>query len=109
MSLALKHKFTSRLSLNIRASDLFQSTDQRFRVDTDTLRDHNDISMHQRRVYVGLRYIFGGVTGNDALRNALQAAGVNPELQTTKDAMRLMQEQQSKQSQQEKTATEKKD
>jgi hypothetical protein len=40
---------------------------------------------------VGLRYTFGGVTGNDAVRNALQSAGVNVDSQAARDAMRMMQ------------------
>jgi len=31
------------------------------------------------------------VTGNDAVRNALQAAGVPPDSQVARDAMRMMQ------------------
>lgn len=96
VNLALEHKFSPRLSLNIRANDVFQTTDQHFRVDTDTVRDRTDVAVHQRRVYVGLRYTFGGVTGNDAVRNAMQAAGVNPDSQVARDAMRMMQMQQSK-------------
>jgi hypothetical protein len=109
VSLALEHKFSPRLSLNIRANDVFQSTDQKFLIDTDTLRDRTDVAVHQRRVYVGLRYTFGGVTGNDAVRNALQAAGVNPDSQVAKDAMRMMQGQPSQPSQPAKPAPEKKD
>lgn len=96
VNLALEHKFSPRLSLNVRANDVLRGTDQHYRVDTDILRDRTDVSVHQRRLYVGLRYSFGGVTGNDAVRNALQAAGVNPDSQVAKDAMRMMQGQQSK-------------
>jgi outer membrane receptor protein involved in Fe transport len=109
VNLALEHKYTPRLSLNIRANDAFQSADQRYRVETDTLRERTDVTVHQRRVYVGLRYTFGGVTGNDAVRNALQAAGVNPDSQVAKDAMRMMQGQQNKPSQPDKPVPEKKD
>jgi hypothetical protein len=42
-------------------------------------------------LYAGLRYTFGGVTGNDAVRNALQSAGVPMDSQVARDAMRLMQ------------------
>ncbi|MYM39465.1 outer membrane beta-barrel family protein [Duganella qianjiadongensis] len=108
VNLALEHKFSPRLSLNLRANDVFRGTDQRYRVDTDVLRDHNDVNVHQRRLYVGLRYTFGGVAGNDAVRNALQAAGVNPDSQVAKDAMRMMQGQQSKPEVTEKPAAEKK-
>ncbi|MCG2584763.1 outer membrane beta-barrel family protein [Massilia sp. TS11] len=108
--LALEHKFSPRLSLNIRANDVFQGTDQRFRTETDTLRDRTDVQVHQRRVYVGLRYTFGGVTGNDAVRNAMQAAGMNPDSQAAKDAMRMIQMHQPKPpAQPEKPAQEKKD
>jgi hypothetical protein len=44
-----------------------------------------DITVHQRRVYAGLRYNFGGTTGNDAVRNALQQAGVPLDSQAAKD------------------------
>jgi hypothetical protein len=109
VNLALEHKFTPRLSLNIRANDVLQSTDQRFRVDTATLRERTDVQVHQRRLYAGLRYTFGGVTGNDAVRNAMQAAGMNPDSQAAKDAMRMMQGQQDKPAQPAKPAPEKKD
>lgn len=111
VNLALEHKFSPRLSLNIRANDVLQTTDQRFRVDTATLRERTDVQVHQRRLYMGLRYTFGGVTGNDAVRNAMQAAGMNPDSQAAKDAMRMMQGQQSQQdkpTQPEKPAPEKK-
>ncbi|MES2129164.1 MAG: outer membrane beta-barrel family protein [Pseudomonadota bacterium] len=93
LNLAYEHKFNPRLSLNVRANDVLSTTDQKFRVDTSTLRDRTDTAVHQRRVYVGLRYTFGGTTGNDAVRNALQAAGVPLDSQVAKDAMRLMQPQ----------------
>ena len=91
LNLAYEHKFSPRLSLNIRANDVLGSTDQKFRVETSTLRDRTDTAVHQRRVYVGLRYSFGGTTGNDSVRNALQAAGVPLESQAAKEAIRLMQ------------------
>lgn len=93
-NLAYEHKFDQRLSLNIRANDLLRSTDQKFRVSTDTLLDRTDTRVHQRRLYVGLRYTFGGVTGNDAVRNALQSAGVNMDSEAAKNAMRMVQTQQ---------------
>jgi outer membrane receptor protein involved in Fe transport len=91
MNLAYEHKVSPRLSLNIRANDVLESTGQKFRVETDTLRDRTDTTVHQRRVYVGLRYTFGGTTGNDAVRNALQAAGVNPDSPQAREAMKMMQ------------------
>jgi outer membrane receptor protein involved in Fe transport len=90
MHLAYEHKFSPRLSLNVRANDVLRSSDQKFRVDTPTLRDTTDTVVNQRRVYVGMRYTFGGVTGNDAVRNALQSAGVNVDSQAARDAMRMM-------------------
>jgi outer membrane receptor protein involved in Fe transport len=95
MNVALEHKFSPRLSLNIRANDVLRSTDQKFRVDTDLLRDYTNTTVHQRRMYVGLRYTFGGVTGNDAVRNALQAAGVPLDSQAARDALRMVQSQQT--------------
>ncbi|MGB9108404.1 MAG: outer membrane beta-barrel family protein, partial [Telluria sp.] len=79
LNLAYEHKFDKRLALTVRANDVLRSTDQKFRVETDVLRDRTDTTVHQRRIYLGLRYTFGGTTGNDAVRNALQAAGVNPD------------------------------
>jgi hypothetical protein len=38
-----------------------------------------------------LRYTFGGTTGNDAVRNALQAAGVNPDSPAAREAIKMMQ------------------
>jgi outer membrane receptor protein involved in Fe transport len=93
LNLAYEHKFSPRLSLNMRANDVLSTTDQKFRVDTSTLRDRTDTAVHQRRLYVGLRYTIGGTTGNDAVRNALQAAGVPLDSQVAKDAMKLMQPQ----------------
>src|SRR5450830_1051979 len=91
LNLAYEHKLSPRLSLNLRANDLLRSTDQKFRVDTDILRDRTDTAVHQRRLYAGLRYTFGGVTGNDAVRNALQSAGVNPDSPQAREAMKMMQ------------------
>ena len=91
LNLAYEHKFSPRLSFNMRANDVLRSTDQKFRVDTDILRDRTDTAVHQRRLYAGLRYTFGGVTGNDAVRNALQSAGVNPDSPQAREAMKMMQ------------------
>jgi outer membrane receptor protein involved in Fe transport len=91
MNLTYEHKFSPRLSLNVRANDVLRSSDQKFRVDTPTLRDQTDTIVNQRRVYVGLRYTFGGVTGNDAVRNALQSAGVNADSPAAREAIRMMQ------------------
>jgi outer membrane receptor protein involved in Fe transport len=91
INLAYEHKFNPRLSLNVRANDVLRSTRQAFRVDTGLLRDHTDTTVQQRRLYVGLRYSFGGVTGNDAVRNAMQAAGVNPDTPAAREAMRALQ------------------
>lgn len=93
MTMTYEHKFTPRLSLNLRANDVLRTSDIKNRVETPTLRDSTDINMHQRRLYVGLRYTFGGVTGNDAVRNALQSAGVSLDSQAARDAMRMMQGQ----------------
>ncbi|WP_426178164.1 TonB-dependent receptor domain-containing protein [Massilia sp. TWR1-2-2] len=95
IGMAYEHKFTPRLSLNVRANDVLRSSDQKFRVDTPTLRDQTDTIVNQRRVYVGLRYTFGGVTGNDAVRNALQAAGVNADSPAAREAIRMMQSSQA--------------
>lgn len=99
MTLAYEHKFDKRLSLSVRANDLLNSTGQKFRVETDTLRDRTNTEVHQRRVYVGLRYTFGGVTGNDAVRNAMQAAGVDVNSPGAREAMRRAQEMERAQSQ----------
>jgi outer membrane receptor protein involved in Fe transport len=107
MNLAFEHKFDKRLSLNIRANDVLRSTDQKFRVETDTLRDRTDTTVHQRRLYVGLRYTFGGVTGNDAVRNAMAAAGVNVDSPAAREAIKRAQEMQAAQAAAEKAAAEK--
>lgn len=99
MNLAYEHKFDKRLSMNIRANDVLRSTDQKFRVETDVLRDRTDTTVHQRRLYVGLRYTFGGTTGNDAVRNAMQAAGINVDSPQAREAMRRAQEMQQAQAQ----------
>jgi hypothetical protein len=101
MNLSYEHKFDKRLSLNIRANDVLRSTDQKFRVETETLRDRTDTTVHQRRLYVGFRYTFGGTTGNDAVRNALQAAGVNPDSPQAREAMKMAQGMQQNQQKQE--------
>jgi outer membrane receptor protein involved in Fe transport len=92
MNLAYEHKFDKRLSLNVRANDVLRSTDQKFRVETDTLRDRTDTTVHQRRLYVGLRYTFGGTTGNDAVRNAMAAAGINVDSPAAREAIKRTQE-----------------
>jgi hypothetical protein len=92
MNLAYEHKFDKRLSLNVRANDVLRSTDQKFRVETDTLRDRTDTTVHQRRLYVGLRYTFGGTTGNDAVRNAMAAAGINVDSPAAREAIKRAQE-----------------
>ncbi|MFC5547310.1 TonB-dependent receptor domain-containing protein [Massilia aerilata] len=97
MTLAFEHKFDKRLSLNIRANDVLNSTGQKFRIETDTLRDRTDTTVHQRRIYVGLRYTFGGVTGNDAVRNAMAAAGVNVDSPAAREAIKRAQEMQQAQ------------
>jgi outer membrane receptor protein involved in Fe transport len=97
MTLAYEHKFDKRLSLNIRGNDVLNSTGQKFRVETDLLRDRTDTTVHQRRIYVGLRYTFGGVTGNDAVRNAMAAAGVNVDSPAAREAIRRAQEMQQAQ------------
>jgi outer membrane receptor protein involved in Fe transport len=91
LNLAYEHKFDKRLALTVRANDVLRSTDQKFRVETDVLRDRTDTTVHQRRIYLGLRYTFGGTTGNDAVRNALQAAGVNPDSAAAREAIKMMQ------------------
>jgi outer membrane receptor protein involved in Fe transport len=91
LNLAYEHKFGKRLALTVRANDVLRSTDQKFRVETDVLRDRLDTTVHQRRIYLGLRYTFGGTTGNDAVRNALQTAGVNPDSPAAREAMKMMQ------------------
>jgi outer membrane receptor protein involved in Fe transport len=91
LNLAYEHKFDKRLALTVRANDVLRSTDQKFRVETEVLRDRTDTTVHQRRIYLGLRYTFGGTTGNDAVRNALQAAGVNPDSPAAREAMKMMQ------------------
>lgn len=88
---------------------MFPSTVQRYRVDKDIRRYRSDVKAHQGRLYLGLRYPFGGVTGNDAVRNALQAAGVNPDSQVAKDALRMLQGKQNKNGSADKPAAEKKD
>jgi hypothetical protein len=92
MNMSFEHKFDKRLSLNIRANDVLDSTGQKFRVETDTLRDRTNTEVHQRRLYVGLRYTFGGVTGNDAVRNAMAAAGVNVDSPAAREAIKRAEE-----------------
>ena len=91
MNLAFEHKFSARLALNLRVNDVLRSSEQVYRVDTSTLRERTDTVFHQRRLYVGLRYNFGGVTGNDAVRNAMQAAGVAPDSAAAREAQRMLQ------------------
>jgi outer membrane receptor protein involved in Fe transport len=107
MNLAYEHKFDKRLSLNVRANDVLNSTGQKFRVETDLLRDRTDTAVHQRRLYVGLRYTFGGVTGNDAVRNAMAAAGVDVNSPAAREALKRAQEMQQAQAAADKAAAEK--
>jgi outer membrane receptor protein involved in Fe transport len=107
MNMSFEHKFDKRLSLNIRANDVLDSTGQKFRVETDTLRDRTNTAVHQRRLYIGLRYTFGGVTGNDAVRNAMAAAGVNVDSPAAREAIKRAQEMQAAQAAAEKAAADK--
>jgi outer membrane receptor protein involved in Fe transport len=107
VNLAYEHKFDKRLTLNVRANDLLNSTGQKFRVETDLLRDRTDTAVHQRRLYVGLRYTFGGVTGNDAVRNAMMAAGVDVNSPAAREALKRAQEMQQAQAAADKAAAEK--
>jgi outer membrane receptor protein involved in Fe transport len=104
MNMSFEHKFDKRLSLNVRANDVLNSTGQKFRVETDTLRDRTDTTVHQRRLYVGLRYTFGGVTGNDAVRNAMAAAGVDVNSPAAREAIKRAEDMQKAQAAAEKGA-----
>jgi outer membrane receptor protein involved in Fe transport len=106
-NLAYEHKFDKRLALTVRANDVLNSTGQKFRVETDTLRDRTDTTVHQRRLYVGLRYTFGGVTGNDAVRNAMAAAGVDVNSPAAREAIKRAQDMQAAQAAADKAAEEK--
>jgi len=64
-----RHNFTPRLSMNLDVSNLLRKGDQERFVDNEVLSLHSLSTGQPRIVSLGLRYQFGGVTGDDRIRN----------------------------------------
>ncbi|WP_036167307.1 outer membrane beta-barrel family protein [Massilia sp. 9096] len=63
------HRVTPRLSLNLNVSNVFHTGNSETFVDNEVLNLHNLTVSQPRLVSIGLRYTWGGVTGDDRLRN----------------------------------------
>ena len=63
------HRISPRLSLNLNVNNVFHTGNMESDVENEVLRLHS-LSVNQPRiVQVGLRYQWGGVTGDDRIRN----------------------------------------
>lgn len=64
-----RHNFSPRLSMNLNVSNLLRKGDQESFVDNEVLSLHSLSTGQPRIVSLGLRYQWGGVTGDDRIRN----------------------------------------
>lgn len=63
------HRFSPQFSLNVNVNNVFRTGNNESYVENEVLRLHT-LSTPQQRVFtVGLRYQWGGVTGDDRIRN----------------------------------------
>jgi outer membrane receptor protein involved in Fe transport len=68
-SFTWRHRFTPRLLLNLNVSNVFNTGDIESYVENEVLRLHS-LNMAPRRVFtLGLNYQWGGVTGDERIRN----------------------------------------
>jgi hypothetical protein len=63
------HRITPRLSLNLNVNNVFHTGNMESEVENEVLRLHTLNVSQPRIVQVGLRYQWGGVTGDDRIRN----------------------------------------
>jgi outer membrane receptor for ferrienterochelin and colicin len=63
------HRFSPQFSLNLNVNNLFRTGNNESDIENEVLRLHN-LSTPQQRVFtIGLRYQWGGVTGDERVRN----------------------------------------
>jgi uncharacterized membrane protein YgcG len=64
-----RHNFSPRLSLNLNVNNVFNTGNMESDVDNEVLRLHTLTVSQPRIVQIGLRYQWGGVTGDERIRN----------------------------------------
>ncbi|NIA56161.1 TonB-dependent receptor [Massilia sp. TW-1] len=68
-SFTWRHNFDARLSLNVNVANVFHTGTMESDVENEVLRLHSLTTGQPRVVQIGLRYHWGGVTGDDRIRN----------------------------------------
>jgi hypothetical protein len=63
------HRISPRLSLNLNVNNVFRTGNMESDVENEVLRLHSLTINQPRIVQIGLRYQWGGVTGDDRIRN----------------------------------------
>ena len=71
-----QHRFSPRLTMNLNVTNLFRSGDIVNDTENEVLRLHTLSSPQPRVVYLGLRYQWGGVTGDERVRNGGRGGGM---------------------------------
>jgi outer membrane receptor for ferrienterochelin and colicin len=64
-----RHRFSPRFVMNLNVSNLFGTGDIESFTENEVLRQHSLTTAPQRVVTLGFSYQWGGVTGDDAIRN----------------------------------------
>jgi hypothetical protein len=64
-----RHNFDARLSLNVNVANVFHTGTMESDVENEVLRLNSLTTGQPRVVQIGLRYQWGGVTGDDRIRN----------------------------------------
>jgi hypothetical protein len=64
-----RHNISQRLSLNLNVNNVFHTGNMESDVENEVLRLHTLNVNQPRIVQIGLRYQWGGVTGDDRIRN----------------------------------------
>jgi outer membrane receptor for ferrienterochelin and colicin len=67
--LSWQHRFSPSLTMNLNVQNVFRSGDIVSDTENEVLRLHTLSSPQPRVVYLGLRYQWGGVTGDERIRN----------------------------------------
>jgi len=64
-----QHRFSQRLTMNLNVQNLFRTGDAVSDTENEVLRLYSRSTAQPRVVYLGLRYQWGGVTGDERVRN----------------------------------------
>jgi outer membrane receptor for ferrienterochelin and colicin len=64
-----RHRFTPRLNMNLNVSNVFDTGDIENYVENEVLRQHSLTTAPRRVVTLGLSYQWGGVSGDERIRN----------------------------------------